>query len=189
MNKLSNFKTRRSGEQLKLSCFEHCPYKFKLQYIDKVEAEAEESIEAFLGSRVHETLEKLYSDLRYQKENSLDDLLNYFHGEWNQHWNDSIVVVKKEYGPENYLKMGEKYITDYYNRYKPFDQGKTISIEDRIMVNLDDSGEYKLQGFIDRLTEVKDGFYEIHDYKTNSRLPMPEYIQNDNYICSKFIIN
>lgn len=78
--------------------------------------------------------------------------------------------------------MAEKYITDYYNRYDPFNQSKTISLEDRILINLDDSGDYKLQGLIDRLTEVKEGYYEIHDYKTNSRLPMPEYIQNDRQL-------
>ena len=166
----------------RLSCFEQCPHKFKLQYIDKVETEVEESIEAFLGSRAHETLEKLYSDLRYQKENNLDDLLGFFHDEWDKNWNDSIVVVKKDYSPANYLKMGEKFITDYYNRYKPFDQGRTIALEDRIIINLDDSGDYKLQGFIDRLTERKDGCYEIHDYKTNSRLPLPEYIENDRQL-------
>lgn len=166
----------------RLSCFEQCPQKFKLQYIDKVETEVEESIEAILGSRAHETLEKLYSDLRYQKENSLDDLLNHFHEIWDKSWNGSIVIVKKEYGSENYLKMGEKFITDYFNRYKPFNQGKTISLEDRIMINLDESGDYKLQGYIDRLTEIKDGYYEIHDYKTNSRLPLPEYIENDRQL-------
>ncbi len=42
-----------------LSTFEQCRQKFKLQYIDKVETEVEESVEAFLGSRTHETLEKL----------------------------------------------------------------------------------------------------------------------------------
>lgn len=45
----------------RLSCFEQCPQKFKLQYIDKVETEVEESVEAFLGSRTHETLEKFQS--------------------------------------------------------------------------------------------------------------------------------
>jgi putative RecB family exonuclease len=44
----------------RLSCFEPCPQKFKLQYIYKVETEVEESIEAFLDVRVHEALEKLY---------------------------------------------------------------------------------------------------------------------------------
>jgi len=34
--------------------------RFKPQYIDKVETEAEETVEAFLESRVHEALEEFY---------------------------------------------------------------------------------------------------------------------------------
>ena len=65
----------------RLSCFEQCPNKFKLKYIDNVESDIEQSVEAFLGSRVHETLEKLYRDLDYHKLNSLDDLLVFLHEE------------------------------------------------------------------------------------------------------------
>lgn len=166
----------------RLSTFEQCPHKFKLRYIDKVETEVEESVEAFMGIRVHETLEKLYSDLRYQKKNTLLELIGFLDAEWKKNWNDSIIIVKKEYGPKNYKKMARKFVTDYYNRYDPFDQTKTIAIEERILINLDDLGDYKLQGYIDRLTEMKDGYYEIHDYKTNSRLPLPEYIDNDRQL-------
>jgi putative RecB family exonuclease len=166
----------------RLSCFEQCPYKFKLKYLDKVETEVEQSVEAFLGSRVHETLEKLYRDLDFHKMNSLEDLLCFLRSEWEKHWSDDIVIVKEDYGKTNYLSMAEKYISDYYHRYEPFDQGRTISIEDRIVIDLDGTGEYNLQGFIDRLVEVKDGFYEVHDYKTNSRLPLPEYIENDRQL-------
>jgi putative RecB family exonuclease len=134
-----------------------------LKYVDRVKTEIEQSIEAFLGSRVHETLEKLYRDLGYQKVNTLEELFEFFHDEWNKNWDDSIVIVKEEYGPDNYLKMGEKFITDYYNKYKPFDQGRTVSLEERILIKLDDSGNYKLQGFIDRVMESKEGYYEVHD--------------------------
>lgn len=78
--------------------------------------------------------------------------------------------------------MGEKYITDYYKRYHPFDQTKTIALEERILVNLDEPGDYQLQGYIDRLSEKSDGFYEIHDYKTNSRLPLVDYIKTDRQL-------
>jgi putative RecB family exonuclease len=166
----------------RLSCFEQCPQKFKLQYIDKLETEVEESIEAFLGVRVHETLEKHYRDLQHQKKNSLEDLLVFLNSEWEKNWNDSIVIVKKEYSQDNYRKMAEKFISDYYCKYDPFDQCRTIALEERIMINLDDAGDYKLQGYIDRLAEKKEGYYEIHDYKTNSRLPMPEYIQQDRQL-------
>ena len=166
----------------RLSCYEQCPHKYKLQYLDKVETEVEESIEAYLGSRVHETLEKLYRDLSYQKVDTLDELLDFFRIEWKKNWDDSIVIVKEEYGPGNYLKMGEKFITDYYNKYKPFDQGKTIALEDRVLISLDDAGDFKLQGFIDRVMESEEGYYEVHDYKTNSRLPLPDYLENDRQL-------
>jgi hypothetical protein len=44
----------------RLSFYEQYLQKFKLQYIDKVETEAEKTVEAVLGSRIHETLEKFY---------------------------------------------------------------------------------------------------------------------------------
>jgi len=166
----------------RLSCYEQCPRKYKLKYIDRVETEVEQSIEAFMGSRVHETLEKLYRDLQYEKVNSLEELLEFFRSEWKDNWDDSIVIVKEEYGPDNYLGMAERFVVDYYNTYKPFDQGRTISIEERILINLDDSGNYKLQGYIDRVMETAEGYYEVHDYKTNSRLPLPEYIENDRQL-------
>ena len=112
----------------KLNCFTSCPYKYKLHYIDRVETERAESVEAFLGSRAHETLEKLYRDLQFQKENSLEELISYYKNEWEKNWNDAIVIVKKEYNKKNYLDMGIKYISTYYSRFKPFNQGKTISI-------------------------------------------------------------
>jgi len=166
----------------RLSCYEQCPAKFKLQYIDKVETAVEQSVEAFLGSQVHAALEKLYRDLGYQKATSREELLDYFRSEWSKNWSDDIVIVKDEYTSDNYQRMGEKYLSDYYTRYHPFDQGRTIALEERIVIALDPSGEYKLQGYIDRLTEAKDGFYEIHDYKTNSRLPLPEYLRSDRQL-------
>ena len=165
----------------RLSTFEQCRYKFKLKYIDKVEPE-QQTIEAFLGSRVHETLEKLYKDLLHRKENTVEDLIEYLHHRWRDQWNDSIIIVKKQYTKENYLQMAEKYIKDYYETYNPFQQERTISLEQRVMIPLDESGDYKLQGVIDRLAERKPGFYEIHDYKTNMHLPLPKYIQSDRQL-------
>ena len=166
----------------RLSTFEQCPYKYKLSYIDKIEPEIAQSIEAFLGSCVHEVLEKLYKDLMFEKENSVGDLISYLHEVGDRDWDNSIVIVKKNYTKDNYLKMGEKFVSAYYNRYHPFTRGKTIALEDRILINLDSEGTYQLQGYIDRLVEGSDGFYEIHDYKTNSRLPKPSEIKSDRQL-------
>jgi putative RecB family exonuclease len=166
----------------RLSCYEQCPQKFKLQYIDKLETEGQQTIEAFLGIRVHEALEKLYRDLEHQKKNSLEELLVYLENEWNANYSDDILIVNTQYRSDNYLQMARKYLSDYYHHYHPFTQGKTISLEELIRITLDTEGVYKLQGYIDRLSETKQGFYEIHDYKTNSRLPLGEYIRTDRQL-------
>ena len=166
----------------RLSCYEQCPQKFKLQYIEKIETEEEQTVEAFLGIRVHEALERLYRDLDHQKTNTLEEILDFFTSEWTANWTDDIIIVKGEYRSENYRDMGRKYLTDYYARYQPFNQGKTVALEELIKITLDEEAKYKLQGYIDRLTETKDGFYEIHDYKTNSRLPLAEYLRTDRQL-------
>ena len=68
----------------KLSCYEQCPRKYKFRYIDKIKKEIEESIECFLGKRVHKTLKKLYQDLMYQNGNTLEELLFFLHNEWTK---------------------------------------------------------------------------------------------------------
>ena len=166
----------------RISTFEQCPLKFKFQYIDEEEVEIEDTAETFLGSRVHEALEKLYKDLKFQKLNNLEELLEYYYSEWEKNWNDKVLIVRDEYSKDNFKKMGEKFITEYYNRYKPFDQAKTIGLEMRIEIKLDAEGKYALQGFIDRLASPSDGVYEIHDYKTTNTLPTQEKADADRQL-------
>jgi len=70
-----------------------------------------------------------------------------------KNWNDAIVIVKKQYNKENYHQMGEKFLTDYYNHYYPFDQGKVLGLETTEFVDLND--KYKFHVRIDRLNEAK----------------------------------
>ncbi|MBU1321571.1 MAG: PD-(D/E)XK nuclease family protein, partial [Nanoarchaeota archaeon] len=162
----------------RISSFEQCPLKFKLHYIDEVESEIGEGVEAFLGSRVHDVLEKLYKDLKFEKINTLPELLEFYNSEWEKNWNENILIVRKEYDKENYRQMGERFITDYYNRYKPFDHDKTIGLEMRIVIDINGK---KIQGFIDRLAS-KDGVYEIHDYKTANTLMTQEKADEDRQL-------
>ncbi len=164
----------------KLGSFEQCPLKYKFQYIDKLETEVEDTVECFMGSLVHQTLEKLHKDLKFQKLNTLKELLDFYNSEWKKNWNDSIVIVKEQYDQENYRKMGDKYITDYYNRYSPFNQTKTIGLETQNMLDLGE--DYKFHVRIDRLSEAEDGVYEIHDYKTNNSLPIQGKLDSDRQL-------
>jgi putative RecB family exonuclease len=164
-----------------LSTYETCPHQYKLAYIDKIKTEAE-GIEAFMGSRVHETLQKLYRDLKVTKLNSLEDLVTFYHLSWEKNWNEMIQVIRREYSAEHYRRLGEKCITDYYRRYYPFDQGKTLGLEENIYFPLEEEKGYYIRGFIDRLTLADHSILEIHDYKTTNRLPTQEQIDSDRQL-------
>jgi putative RecB family exonuclease len=164
-----------------LSTYETCPHRYKLAYIDKIEVETE-SIEAFMGSRVHDALEKLYRDLKVAKSNSLEDLLHFYHQAWEKNWNEMVQVIRKGYSPEDYQRLGEKCITDYYKRYFPFDQGVILGLEEFITFPLDGEKDYSIRGYIDRLTLINGSILEIHDYKTSGRLPTQKHIDSDRQL-------
>lgn len=164
----------------RISSYETCKLKYKYSYIDKVETEIKGTIETFMGSRVHETLEKLYKDLNFEKQNTKQELLDFYEKKWTEEWNDSIIVVKEEYTPENYKEMGKRMISEYYDHYKPFNQSKTIGLETEDFYTLDEN--HKIHVRIDRLSSPEPGVYEIHDYKTNSTLKTQDEADEDRQL-------
>ncbi|RLC36626.1 MAG: hypothetical protein DRH33_06690 [Candidatus Nealsonbacteria bacterium] len=164
----------------RLEAFKNCPLKYKFNYIDKIKRK-EEGIEAFLGSRFHEVMEKIYKDLPFRKY-SLDELLDYYQYMWDKNYHDKVIIACKERKAEDYKEMGKKFIADYYKRYYPFDQGKVLGIERLVMIDLDGQGQYKLRGYIDRLDQKRDGTYEIHDYKTSKSLPEQSKMDKDRQL-------
>jgi CRISPR/Cas system-associated exonuclease Cas4 (RecB family) len=157
-----------------ISTYENCPLKYKFSYIDRV-SPPRKNIEAFLGIRVHESLEKLYRDMLYEKMCTLEELITFYNEKWNKEMHGNIHTTKN-YDSENYCKMGERYLTDYYNTYQPFSDGQTIALEKRIFFPLDDT--HWIVGVIDRITE-KDGVFEVHDYKTSLYFPTKKDVHSD----------
>jgi putative RecB family exonuclease len=153
-----------------LSTYETCPHQYRLHYIQKIKVDTA-GIEAFMGSRVHDTLEKLYRDLKMTKLNTLEELLAFYHQSWEKNWSETVQIVRKEYSAEDYRRLGEKCITDYYKRYYPFDQGKTLGLEETIYFPLEEEKGYWIRGVVDRIALLDGSILEIHDYKTSSRLP------------------
>ena len=67
-------------------------------------------------------------------------------------------------------------------KHHPFDDN-TIEVEKRIIIELDKSEGYKIQGFIDRIVyNLEKDEYEIHDYKTSNFLPTQESMDNDRQL-------
>ena len=166
----------------KISAFEDCKLRYKFNYIDKIKVEVEDTIETYLGSMVHDALEKLYRDKRFEKLMTLEELLAHYNTIWEENWKDSIIIVKKDYTADNYRKMGERMLTDYYNRHKPFNQGRIIGLETQEFLPLDQQGQYKFHIRIDRLMDMGDGMYEVHDYKTSSSLSNQEELDKDRQL-------
>lgn len=149
----------------RISTFDQCKYKYRLQYIEKIRTGVQ-SVEAFMGSLVHDTLEMLYKGLQSGKLNSKDELLKYYLGKWNEQWKDDILVVKEYANPEMYQNMGVEILLNYYDKYHPFDQLKIIGVETNERLELNDGNKYYVK--IDRLAADDEGNYYVIDYKTGS---------------------
>ena len=163
----------------RISCFEQCKHKFKLQYIDKVKVDVPTTVEAFMGDLVHRTLEKLYKDLGFQKVNSKEELLKSYNELWVKEWTDDILIVKEQYNSDNYRMMGEKYISDYYDHYQPFKEMTILGLETQDRMMLPDGNQWHVR--IDKVG-FKDGVYYICDYKTNSRMKNQEEADEDRQL-------
>lgn len=163
----------------KLSTFRNCRCKYKLQYIDKIKVDRTKSIESFLGSRVHEALEKLYRDKMYCKDNSLEDILAFYNDSWDSQYDDSITIAKKEYTAENYRDQGIKFITDYYESHKPFNDMTIIGLETEDKLHLPNGDTYSIR--IDKFACIGDEYY-VCDYKTDKRLKTQEAADEDRQL-------
>lgn len=164
----------------KVSTFENCPYQYKLKYIDRVEVDVSTTIEAFMGDIVHRTLEKLYKDKKFKKLVSKATLLKFYKDTWEKEYSDDILIVKKELKADNYKKMGIKFVEDYYNRMKPFDQLTILGLETQDRMTLPNGDQWHVR--IDKLACDSEGNYFVCDYKTNSRMKDQEEADSDRQL-------
>ena len=164
----------------KVSTFENCPHQYKLRYIDKAEPDIPETIELFMGKRVHETLEKLYKDKKFKKLVSKATLIKFYKDNWDKEYSEDILVVKEGLTAENYKKMGVKFIEDYYNKYKPFDQLTILGLETEDRMTLKDGSQWHVR--IDKFACDNNGNYYVCDYKTNASMKDQEEADADRQL-------
>ena len=166
----------------RLATFENCPKRFEYRYVLKISTDSE-GIEAFVGKRVHETLERLYKAAERGQVPSLEKVIYRYHRLFEESYDaDRVRVVREGTPVEFYRQTGERCLTAYYRRHYPFDSDETLGIEQRITFALDDKREYRFQGFIDRLVRARDGVIEIHDYKTSRRAATQKQVDEDRQL-------
>jgi len=160
----------------RIGAFDKCRLQYRYRYLDRLPSEME-TIEAFMGSRVHEALKALYDRVKNRRVEPKDWLLAFYDELWDKNFSGAVKVVKKEFGPDDYRAKGRACLSDYYDAYAPFDAAKVVSTEEAISFCLrDGESEILFGGILDRLDwNERDGMFEIHDYKTSgSLLTQPE---------------
>ena len=166
----------------RLSAYENCPMQYRLRYVDQVVVPPRESIEAYLGKRVHEALEFLYLRVGEGYKPTLAEVVGHFREAWDREWNDSIHIVRPGETIAGYRLIAERCLTNYYRKHDPFEHGRTLGAEMLVTYPLDPERDLHLQGYIDRLVDLGGGHYEIHDYKTSRRMPSQGDVDRDRQL-------
>jgi len=112
----------------RLSSFESCPKKFQYRYVLRVPSDSE-SIEQFLGKRVHEVLERLYIAVGKGLVPSLSQVLRRFQLLWDENYDaERVRIARPENSVGSYRGLGERGLSNYYRRFYPFEGGKTLDV-------------------------------------------------------------
>lgn len=167
----------------RIRTFDDCRLRYRYRYIEAIDA-AKETVEAFMGSRVHEALQELYGFIKNGVVKPLDWLLGIYEDLWDKNMSPAVKVVRSEYTLDDYRRKGRKCLEEYYRTYAPFDRTKTVDIEKKLMFKVR-AGEEEVAflGYIDRLDwNVAEGTFEIHDYKTSGNLPSQREADSDEQL-------
>jgi len=125
----------------------------------------------YLGNVVHRQLAKAYSLGAEGVLYPLDDMIEAFKAEWEKTGKEKITVANEYLTVDDYIHNGEEMLRHYYERYRPFNQGKLLGAEQRIRFQLPGSN-FQFIAIIDRLWKTDDKVVEICDYKTGKNLPL-----------------
>lgn len=162
----------------KIGQFRNCPRQYKFNYIEKATVEKPVTVELFLGSAVHRSLEKLYKfkvNGRIQPE---EEMLADYHKDWEGPDRDRIKITCEHMGIDDFINTGAKALKKYYKMYHPFDEGEIIGLEKNASFPLDPANRFMMRSKLDKIVKREDGVVEIIDYKTQSRLPTQQDLDN-----------
>lgn len=148
----------------RIQIFQQCPTKYRYIYLEELNPEGE-SIESFLGCRLHEALEWLYRERRTGRNILFDDVLDQFRTLWRRTWHDRVHIMEPDRQVDDYYQLGQRCLAGFYRQHAPFDD-PVESVERSVTFTLDEAGDYEMKGVLDRLDSHGPGWWSIHDYKS-----------------------
>jgi len=163
----------------KLDVYKNCPRRYQYRYVDGI-SRRRKTPETTLGTAVHSAFEELYVLVSGGKTPSLAEVSAVFDKAFDEGWDETVQLKDKRFTKEDWRKVGHDCVALYYSVHSPFTSDRTVSVEKRVGFPLLVEGhEYRIEGFVDRLSETGDMEFEIHDYKTSKSLPSQEYVDLD----------
>ncbi|MBU0529886.1 PD-(D/E)XK nuclease family protein [bacterium] len=163
-----------------LETYKKCPAQFKIRYIDDIR-KSDESVEAFMGKRVHESLEYLYNEVLDGRIPFFDHVIEKYNSYWQDKWHNRIGIVRVKNTTNYYKYLGEDCIARYFRKHSPFKES-IVGNEIELNFILDANSEYQIKGIVDRLDHDGEGNWEIHDYKSGKRALTQIQADKDNQL-------
>lgn len=161
-----------------METFKQCPYKYKLNQIDKIpEPKSEESV---FGSYLHYILQWFFEN-NYNKI-SLKDLLSYYEKHWPEIKYFDNKTQKEKPMSNFFFEEGIMMLKNFYQKNGHKDV-TIISLEAPFEISLTDQNDqiHIVSGIIDRIQKT-DTRYEVMDYKTGKRLPTQTKVDQNNQL-------
>lgn len=173
----------------RVSCFEQCPQRYAYRYVDRL-PEAFDTIDGFMGGRVHDTIEYLFEARRGGTVPTLEEALEAYRRSWDwalsgRSWPR---VVQADRTDHSFITEGASIIAKFYPR---FAQDTTLTVQIEVEVSCDvvyrtgvnSYQTFEYHGFIDRLA-IQGGVLTVIDYKTTKHVPRKFEGKEADQLCS-----
>ena len=137
-----------------INTFMLCPERYKFSYIEKI-YQKNESIEAFMGNRIHEVLDWVFTE-RQNKFTTFDKLVEKFDELWFNSWHEKIFIADPRINANHIYTIGLRCLGNFCNMYGPMFTNPTVGTEIKLNFEIEN---YKFRGVIDRLDKTKDNTF------------------------------
>lgn len=163
----------------KLDVYKNCARRYRYRYVDKI-SRRRKTPETVVGTAVHAAFEELYQLVSGGKVPALAEVRAFYAKALAEEWDETVRLKDARFTKEDWTKVGGDCVELYYQAHAPFNEDRTIAVEKRVGFSLTvEENEYRIEGFVDRLSLAPDGTFEIHDYKTAKTLPNQEHADAD----------